>query len=195
MPPVPGSFATRWNLDYLDELYNQWKADPHSVDEHVALFCEGLELGLEQPLKEDGAASTTTASAAPANPATQRIVAGDLKMGAPGRYEQQQLDQLVYAYRDLGHTICNLDPIGFNNNTENQELDLASFGFEDTHLDLEFATSSISGLGDKTTLRGIVDYLRDTTAERWHQNTCISPTPSIGCTCSSALKPIAINLN
>ena len=39
------SFATRGNLDLIDEKYRRWERDPDSVDATWRAFFEGFELG------------------------------------------------------------------------------------------------------------------------------------------------------
>ncbi len=39
------SFASRQNLDLIEDFYRRWQADPHSVDERWQAFFEGFELG------------------------------------------------------------------------------------------------------------------------------------------------------
>src|SRR5436305_13111357 len=39
------SFATRWNLDAVEDAYQRWRQDPQSVDESWRIFFEGFELG------------------------------------------------------------------------------------------------------------------------------------------------------
>ena len=91
------SFATRFNADLLEENYQRWRKDPASVDSTWSAFFEGFELG-----------SVTLKKAAMARPpprprrAARRFRATSL---------QTRVDGLVYAYRTLGHTIANLDPL------------------------------------------------------------------------------------
>src|SRR4249919_677556 len=90
------SFATRLNADLLDQNYAQWRKDPASVDSTWAAFFEGFELGSVQA--KNGAAAATAQAGAP----TAATADGPL---------QTRVDGLVYAYRTLGHTIANLDPL------------------------------------------------------------------------------------
>lgn len=78
---IRAMFATRWNLDAIEDAYQRWRSDPASVDEGWRVFFEGFELG-------DGR------SAAP------------LDSGA-----QTNIVRLIDAYRDLGHFVAHLDPL------------------------------------------------------------------------------------
>ncbi|HTM20459.1 MAG TPA: 2-oxoglutarate dehydrogenase E1 component, partial [Kofleriaceae bacterium] len=76
--------------------------------------------------------------------------------------DQQRVDALIDAYRDSGHTICRLDPLGFNNQEHNPQLELETYGLSDNDLDREFACDSIPGIGRRASLRLIIEHLRAT---------------------------------
>ena len=58
-----GTVATRWNLDAIEDAYQRWRQDPASVDDELALFFEGFELGAARP----PAAGRTPAACRPAS--------------------------------------------------------------------------------------------------------------------------------
>ena len=116
------SFANRFNADLLEENYARWQKDPASVEADWAAFFEGFELGTVQ-LNAAGGAATAD---------------GPL---------QTRVDGLVYAYRTLGHTIADLDPLQ-KERPENPLLSLREFGFSDK--DLEMEVSSKFFLGGRT---------------------------------------------
>ncbi|MBX7104655.1 MAG: 2-oxoglutarate dehydrogenase E1 component [Gemmataceae bacterium] len=51
----PPTFATRANLELLDEYYQRWLADPSSVDAHWQAFFEGFALASDGEAKESEA--------------------------------------------------------------------------------------------------------------------------------------------
>jgi 2-oxoglutarate dehydrogenase E1 component len=75
------SFATRWNLDAIEDAYQRWRENPAHVDEAWRAFFEGFELAASR-------------SAAPLDTAAQASVI-----------------RLIDAYRDLGHFLAHLDPL------------------------------------------------------------------------------------
>src|SRR5437588_11795467 len=87
------SFATRANLDLLEQNYKRWQEDPESLDPSWLAFFEGFELGDLQ--LRNGAAAIAAAPAA---------AVGEQPL-------QSRVDGLVYAYRTLGHTIARIDPL------------------------------------------------------------------------------------
>ncbi len=144
---VPNSPGTSWNLSQLEQMYERWKADPVSVDHDWQVFFSGFELGLDRP--PESADGDQAASSAPVQ-------------GRSDHNEQERVDELIEAYRDLGHIVCELDPIGFNNTDSDPELELQAFGLTEADLEREFACDRIVGLGARASLKRIIDHLRTT---------------------------------
>ncbi len=147
---VPTSIGSAANLPQLEEMYERWKQDPQQVDRDWQMFFAGFDLGLDRP--PESSAGDGTPKAAPSTDLARQ----------PGRNEQERVDSLIDAYRDIGHTICELDPLGFNNLAYNPALELKAFGLHDEDLDHEFACDRITGLGRRARLRDIIDYLKAT---------------------------------
>ncbi len=139
------SFATRGNLDLIEENYLRWERDPDSVDGSWRAFFEGFELG--NTSQRNGA----TTAAAPADTSERD---GSL---------QNRVDGLVYAYRRLGHTIARVNPLA-DERPENPLLSLGELGFSEKDLNLK--VSSKTFLDQKTmTLREMIARLTEIYAE------------------------------
>ncbi len=52
------SFVGRWNLDAIEDAYQRWQNDPHSVDAYWQAFFEGFELAGKYPTAEHDEAQT-----------------------------------------------------------------------------------------------------------------------------------------
>src|SRR3954469_11449360 len=138
-------FATRANLDLLEENYQRWQEDPESLDPSWLAFFEGFELGDLQ--LRNGAAAAAGA------PVTE---AGDQPL-------QTRVEGLVYAYRTLGHTIARIDPLA-EKRPSNPLLSLRELGFSEKDLDL--VVSSKFFLDDrKMALREMIALLESIYAE------------------------------
>ena len=111
------SFATRVNLDLIEENYRLWRKDPEAVDSAWSAFFEGFELG-ELHLR-NGA-----------------VMAGK---AAAETSLQTRVDGLVYGYRTLGHTIARLDPLA-KKRPENPLLSLRELGFSEKDLDMQVSS-------------------------------------------------------
>src|SRR5678815_3826523 len=132
------SFATRLNLDLLEENYQRWQEDPESVDSSWSAFFEGFELGdlhLRNGATVEG----------PARPETTESSL------------QTRVDGLVYAYRTLGHTIARLDPLA-KKRPENPLLSLRELGFSEKDLDLQVSSKFFLN-NRQMTLREMIAHL------------------------------------
>jgi 2-oxoglutarate dehydrogenase E1 component len=116
MPEMHSSFATRLNLDLLEQNYERWLKDPGSLDSGWSAFFEGFELG-----------NLKMRNGAP-------VPAVESRLDAPERPLQTRIDGLVYAYRILGHTIARVNPLA-DRRPENPLLTLREFGLSDKDLD------------------------------------------------------------
>ncbi len=124
------SFANRWNLAGIEDLYERWRRDPVSVDESWQAFFAGFELAA-------GRAATVVDSGS-----------------------QTAIVRLIDAYRELGHFLARLDPLGEPKATH-PLLELSEFGLNEADLDRSFDTSYFLGL-PRATLRQLLAALRQT---------------------------------
>ena len=86
-PRAVSASVNGWNAAFLDDAYARYKDDPESVEPDVRAFFRGFELGGSG----DGPVSAR-------------------ESGETGF--QSKVDDLVFAYRDMGHLAANLDPFG-----------------------------------------------------------------------------------
>jgi 2-oxoglutarate dehydrogenase complex dehydrogenase (E1) component-like enzyme len=87
--PGPLDELTRANPAYVASLWDDYRRDPRSVDERWALIFAGLEYGL----------ATRQAALAPG-------------AAAPGAGATPDVAEIVHSFRELGHLIADLDPLG-----------------------------------------------------------------------------------
>ena len=130
-------FINRANADYVDGLYQQYLRDPASVGSHWALFFAGFDAA--------GGNGAHAAVAAHAEPTIERNI---------GVFD------LIHSYRELGHLIADLDPLG-HNETSHPLLEPSEFGFTDADLDRVVECPTFKGC-TRTTLRDLIARLRAT---------------------------------
>ncbi len=135
-------FILRANPDYVDDLYRQYVRDPQSVGADWAHFFAGFELGANG---HRGA----TAAAPPAPTVDTRVAERVI-----GVFD------LIHTYRELGHLIADLNPLG-GNRTEHPLLDLTEFGFDADDLDRVVQCPTFRRQ-PQATLRELIDLLRQT---------------------------------
>jgi 2-oxoglutarate dehydrogenase E1 component len=130
------TFTARWSEALIDENYERWLSDPRSVDPDWAAFFEGFELGHTRSETEE------VGDNGAALPAGQDV------------HFQTRVEGLVYAYRTLGHSIADLDPLDLLKR-ENPRLSLKEFGFEEKDLDVTVSSRFFRD-GAKMKLRDLI---------------------------------------
>ncbi len=130
--PTPESIALLASSDYVEQMYEQWQHDPSSMSEEWRLFFAGFDLAA----RPTGRIATERAA------------------------DQSKVDSLIFAYRNLGHLVAQLDPLGDNLDTH-PLLELDTFSLGEENLDQVYDTGHIIG-PQQATLREILAVLRDT---------------------------------
>jgi 2-oxoglutarate dehydrogenase E1 component len=125
------------NAAYVEELYSRYLRDPTSVDSQWALFFASFE-------QQSG------------NGAGPPIAA----TSAPGKAPTLGVFDLIHSYRELGHLVANLDPLG-HNDVSHPLLEPGEFGFKAADLDRVVDCPSFKGC-DTSTLRELIELLRAT---------------------------------
>jgi 2-oxoglutarate dehydrogenase E1 component len=130
--PTPNSISLLASSDYVEQMYEQWQKDPSAMDSEWQLFFSGFDLAYR-----------------PSGPVASERAA-----------DQSKVASLIFAYRNIGHLIADLDPLG--DNLENHPLlELETFGLTEEHLDQIFDTGHLEG-AQQATLREILGVLTDT---------------------------------
>ena len=155
--PSVSELVSGESLVFIEMLYEQFLADPESVDEEWrAFFNEG---GLSEGLGRTGPSFAPRSVFNPRQPVgRRRAVLDDLAE------RQDKVDQLVRGFRVRGHMIADLDPLGMPG-PPHPELELAHYELGADDLDTRFSSRTISGSGTMT-LRRIYDHLRATYSRR-----------------------------
>ncbi len=118
------------NAIFIEELYDQYKNNPSSVDESWRELFQQASGGTENPSwvkSKNKIIGGADPDALPVKkPANQNI--------EPNTAQSAGVDSiralmLIRAYRERGHTNANLDPLGLAVKTPGPELDPATYGF------------------------------------------------------------------
>ena len=105
-------FINRANAEYVEALYEQFRRDPESVDDTWALFFAGFD------------AARGSNGVQPAQTSTLLAMRPSQHIG---------VFDLVHSYRELGHLIADLDPLG-HNQLSHPLLEPSEFGFAEGDL-------------------------------------------------------------
>src|SRR6478736_1152399 len=106
---MQSDFVNRANTEYIDQLYQRYQTDPRSIDPQWQEFFSRMDYESPRPggngAKSIGGEAASGTSARPGGQASGAKHAEE-RAGA--------VNNLVHAYRELGHFIANLDPLGHN---------------------------------------------------------------------------------
>lgn len=137
----PFDFVSRANADYIDRLYQQYQTDPRSLEPQWRAFFAGFDMagGRSELFGSDDA------KPAPAETAE----------GVPLHLE---IADLVHSYRELGHFVAKLDPLG-HHRPNHPLLELSEFGLSLKDLPRHVGRGGFLGAADGT-LQDLLDKLR-----------------------------------
>src|SRR5262245_64356543 len=119
---TPTQLAALATADYIEDLYRQYQRDPASVDPEWARYFGELA----------GAAAAAAAPAAKADETSD----GTRVLGIFG---------LINTYRENGHLIANLDPLG-HSPQRNPLLEMGEYGFTEDDLELTVHCGNYRGI-------------------------------------------------
>jgi len=146
------------NAPYIESLYEQFLADPNSVEPKWRDFFARLADGvrnetphgpIREALAQRAREKRITVVQAPAGAATDTSA----KQGAVSR--------LVQVYANRGHLLADIDPLGLMRRPVPEVLELSHFGLTEADLDTEFYTGSrIDAIPKRMKLRDIIAQLR-----------------------------------
>ncbi len=136
------SYIANAHGQYIDELYQAYKANPESVDISWQKFFEGFDFSKQYSGGNVNGAPVTEA-----------------KTGTGVNIEKElAVRNLIYAYRTRGHLKANTNPVRPRRDRK-PRLDLVDFGLTDADLDTTFE-AAVDLLGKPATLRQLVESLK-----------------------------------
>src|SRR5688572_32032726 len=112
-------FVNRANAEYIDRLYEQYQRDPRSIDVTWQAYFAGFEYAAGKAQGGNGKLPSKVTQGATSQGATTQ---GASTPGLSAPAERAELSgnasigifDLVHSYRELGHFIADLDPLGHN---------------------------------------------------------------------------------
>lgn len=140
------SYITSQHPQYVENLYNDYLANPATVDPEFRKFFEGFDFAVTAGKASNGAAA--------ANGATT---------GSSVDWKREiMVYRLILGYRNKGHLLAKTNPIRPRIDRK-ANIELSFYGFAESDLDKEFHAGQLLGLGT-TSLRNIYNYLEKTYA-------------------------------
>ena len=138
------------NLPYIEELYAAYRKDPASVGGEWRAYFSELARDTLSPTNGNAVLESTAPTAGDGSGAA-RYFASTL---------QEQLNDMIRAYRTLGHRAAQLDPLG-QQHRKQPELDPAFYGLTAERADQLFSGAGLYWSGPLT-LREIIRRLDET---------------------------------
>ena len=173
------------NAPYVEEMYENYLANPGSVPDTWREYFDSLQ----NVPAVDGSNAKDVAHQPVIDAFAQRAKAGGTKVvvasvdAEMGR-KRTAAQQLIAAYRNVGASWADLDPLKRTERPNIPELDPAFYGFKDADQEIVFDTSNTFFGKDKMPLRELLNalhetycgtvgaeyqYLTDQTQKRWWQ--------------------------
>ncbi|RTQ45885.1 2-oxoglutarate dehydrogenase E1 component [Hymenobacter gummosus] len=150
------SYIANAHGDYIDQLYQAYKADPESVDFGWRKFFEGFDFSQTYP--EDGAEQATGTGVLTKSASTlgTTAIAPSDSVSAD---KETAVRNLIHAYRSRGHLVARTNPVRERKDRK-ARLNLSDFGLSEADLDTTFKNGELLGLGSGAKLRDIIDALQ-----------------------------------
>ncbi|MCM2296334.1 2-oxoglutarate dehydrogenase E1 component [Rhodoferax sp.] len=151
------------NAPYVEEMYENYLANPGSVPETWRDYFDSLQ----NVPAVDGSNAKDVAHQPVIDAFAQRAKAGGTKVvvasvdAEMGR-KRTAVQQLIAAYRNVGASWADLDPLKRTERPNIPELDPAFYGFKDADQETVFDTSNTFFGKDKMPLRELLNALRET---------------------------------
>ena len=151
------------NAPYVEELYENYLANPGSVPESWREYFDALQ----HVPAVDGSNATDVPHQPVINAFAERAKAGgtkvvvasvDLEMGR----KRTAVQQLIAAYRNVGQRWADLDPLKRTERANIPDLDPTFYGFADADQETVFDTSNTFFGKNRMSLRELLNALRET---------------------------------
>lgn len=174
------TFLNGANAEYIAHLYGKYLSGPNGIDASWRSFFDSLSDDEAALLQELSGASWTPAEntkisrsfgAAPAAANDQALEAVPQKRRASDNLSREDVRRatvdsisalmLIRSYRQRGHLMADLDPLGMMVREDHPELDPAFYGFTPADYDRPIFTRGLMGM-QQATLREIMTVLRET---------------------------------
>ncbi|MDR2209212.1 MAG: 2-oxoglutarate dehydrogenase E1 component [Azoarcus sp.] len=146
------------NAPFIEELYENYLADPASVEERWRVYFDQLQA-------QAGAAVRDVAHGPIIAAFEQISKRGPVRTASSEGENKLQADvlQLIAAHRHLGNRRADLDPLKRGDWPQIAELEPSHYGFAEADLSKTFNVGNFKGVsGDSATLRDILEALRQT---------------------------------
>ncbi|WP_154852629.1 2-oxoglutarate dehydrogenase E1 component [Cyclobacterium xiamenense] len=137
------SYISNAHVAYIDELYEDYRKDPESIDGSWKAFFDGFEFAINKYGEdENGGAETASSTPVNGNLATKGTI-----MDMEQLPKEIKVRALIHAYRSRAHLRSKTNPVRERRDRK-ALLDLEDFGLDKNDLDTTFQAGNEIGIGD-----------------------------------------------
>ncbi|HUR65762.1 MAG TPA: 2-oxoglutarate dehydrogenase E1 component [Chitinophagaceae bacterium] len=149
------SYITNSSPAFIENLYQEFVKDPHSVDPDMRKFFEGFDFAVTNATSNGK--SPTAKESIPISTTAPVSVSVDADVIDIGWMRELGAYRLILGYRNKGHLLAKTNPIRTRKD-RGANIELSFYGFTDADLDKKFQVGNLLGLG-ATSLRNILHHL------------------------------------
>ncbi|SEJ54542.1 2-oxoglutarate dehydrogenase E1 component [Cyclobacterium xiamenense] len=137
------SYISNAHVAYIDELYEDYRKDPESIDGSWKAFFDGFEFAINKYGEdENGGAEAASSTTVNGNLATKGTI-----MDMEQLPKEIKVRALIHAYRSRAHLRSKTNPVRERRDRK-ALLDLEDFGLDKNDLDTTFQAGNEIGIGD-----------------------------------------------
>ncbi len=151
------SYITNSHPSYIEHLYNDFVANPESVDPEMRKFFEGFDFAFSKVVTSSTNGTSQNGTSAKDQLANE-IGLDAHKVDIQTVQKELSVYQLIQAYRKKGHLVAKTNPIR-ERKDRRANLQLSNFGLSDADLNTTFEAGKFIGLSSAT-LKDIVSHLQ-----------------------------------
>lgn len=150
------SYISNAHVAYIDELYQDYKRDPESVEPSWKSFFDGFDFAITKFGEEDNGAAGPVVSQASAG--NGRVAIKGTMMDMELLPKEIKVRALIHAYRSRGHLKSKTNPVRERKDRK-ALVSIEYFGLEESDLNTEFQAGEEIGIG-KAKLSKIIEALK-----------------------------------
>jgi len=140
------SYISNAHVAYIDELYQDYKKDPESVEPSWKSFFDGFDFAIAKFGEEENGTVVTTASAQPAPAENGHLSTKGTIMDMEQLPKEIKVRALIHAYRSRGHLKSKTNPV--RERVDRKALiGIENFGLDENDLNTEFQAGKEIGIG------------------------------------------------
>ena len=144
------SYITNSSPAFIEDMYQEFVANPENVDQEFRKFFEGFDFAVESGLPKGNGSSTTNNGSSTVQRSTT--------VGQNHWKRELAVYRLILGYRNKGHLLAHTNPIK-KRKDRGANVDLSFYGLSEADMDIEFEVGQRIGL-ETTTLRNIYTHLQ-----------------------------------